>query len=253
MFLKLMGAMPGYIYAQDRAGIYVNLFVASKAQIQLAGEKVGLKQATDYPWQGEVKISVEPAKASEFDLRIRIPGLCQGPSSPDDLYQAANRPLDGAVRLQVNGKPVEKPEIVRGYATLHRRWKSGDVVQLTMNMPVQQIKGSSLVEADKGRTALMRGPIVYCFEGADNGGAVKNLVIPTGTEFTPEYRGNLLGGVTVLQGTATGVFQTPLNAVVSVPFKVTAIPYYANANRGTCQMQVWMPEGQDSCSPAKQE
>jgi hypothetical protein len=253
MFLKLMGGMPGYIYVQDKTGIYINLFVGSRAQTQVAGQKVLIKQMTDYPWQGEIKISVEPAKAGEFDLHIRIPGWCQGPSSPDDLYQAANLPPSGGAHLKVNGKPVENPEIVHGYATLHRRWTSGDVVQLTLDMPVRHIKANSQVEADKGRVALMRGPLVYCFEGADNGAAAKNLAIPAGAEFTQEYRSNLLGGVTILQANATGVFQTPLNTVVAAPSKVTAIPYYANANRGTCPMQVWMAEGPDGCTPSKQE
>ena len=209
MFLKLMGAMPGYIYAQDESGIYVNLFVGSRACVQLGGQKVLMKQATDYPWQGEVRITVAPAKASEFDLHIRIPAWCQGPSSPDGLYQAANRPPDGAARLKVNGSVTGNPEIVRGYATLHRRWKRGDVVQLTLDMPVQRVKANPHVEADKGRVAFMRGPLVYCFEGADNGAAVENLVMPAGAEFVPEYRSNLLGGVEVLQATATAVFQTP--------------------------------------------
>lgn len=253
MFLKLMGAMPGYIYAQDKSGIYVNLFMGSSARIQVAGQKVVIKQATDYPWQAEVKITVEAAKPSEFDLHMRIPGWCQGPASPDDLYRAANRPVNGAAHLKVNGKAIEQPEIVRGYATVHRLWKPGDIVQLTLDMPVQHIQANSKVEADKGRVGLMRGPLVYCFEAADNGTAVRNVAIPSGTEFTAEYKPNLLGGVTVLHATATGVFQTPLNAVESVPFKVTAIPYYANANRGTCSMQVWMAEGPESCSPAKQE
>lgn len=100
MFLKLMGAMPGYIYAQDKDGIYVNLFVSSRAQIRVAGQKVLIKQATGYPWQGDVKITVEPAKTSEFDLRIRIPGWCQGTSSPDGLYHAANRPPTGSIDLR---------------------------------------------------------------------------------------------------------------------------------------------------------
>ncbi len=95
--------------------------------------------------------------------------------------------------------------------------------------------------------------LVYCFEAADNGGAVKNLILPVETEFTPEYRSNLLGGITVLSATATAVFQTSANKVISVPFKAAAIPYYANANRGTCEMRVWMPEGRDGCSPQKQE
>jgi len=253
MFLKLMGAMPGYIYAQDKAGIYVNLFVGSRARIQLDGGKVVLNQTTDYPWQGDVTITVEPAKTTEFALHIRVPGWCQGPSSSEDLYQPDNRPLDGAVGLKVNGKRVERLEIVRGYATLHRRWKSGDVVQLTLDMPVERVRADVHVEAAKGRIALMRGPIVYCFEGSDNGGAVQNLVIPPGTKFMPKQERNLLGGVTVLTATATGLFKTAANQSVSVPWQVTATPYYANANRGTCQMQVWMPEHQDGSNQQSQE
>jgi DUF1680 family protein len=253
MFLKLMGAIPGYIYAQDPTGIYVNLFVGSTAQIQLAGHKVALRQTTDYPWKGETTLTVNPTEAMEFDLHIRVPGWCQGPTSADDLYQPAARPLKGAAHLTLNGQPIENIEFVRGYATLHRQWKPGDVVQLNLDMPVERVKANPLVEADKGRIALMRGPLVYCFEGTDNGSAVQNLVIPPGTEFTPEFRADLLGGVTVLEAMATGVFRTPVDKVVAVPVKVTATPYFVNANRGTCPMQVWMPERQEDCTPQKQE
>ncbi len=253
MFLKLMGALPGYIYAQDKTGVYVNLFVGSRAKIQLAGQEVVLKQTTDYPWQGEVKITVERARASEFDLHIRIPGWCKESSVADALYQAGNRPRDGAVRLKVNGRALERLEVTRGYATLHRRWKTGDAVQLTLDMPVQPVTADARVEANRGRVAWMRGPVVYCFEGTDNGGAVENLVIPPGTAFTPEYRSDLLGGVTVLNATASGVFRTAANQVNTVPFKVKAIPYYANANRGACPMQVWMAASQEHSRPQKQE
>ena len=153
----------------------------------------------------------------------------------------------------MNGKPLEHIDWVRGYATLRRRWEPGDVVHLTMDMPVQRIKADSHVEADTDRVSFRRGPVVYCFEGADNGGAVQNLVIPPGVEFEPEFRGALLGGVTVLKATAKGVFQTAAHQVVSVPFKVTAIPYYLNANRGACPMQVWMPEREEGSRPEKQE
>ncbi len=253
MFLKLMGAMPGYIYAQDKAGIYVNLFVGSRAQIQFAGQPVAITQATGYPWQGEVKITVQPARPAAFDLHIRIPGWCQGASAPGDLYQAASRPGPGAARLEVNGQLVAQPEIVHGYATVHRRWKSGDVVQLTLDMPVRRLQANPGVEADQGRVALSRGPLVYCLEGADNGGAVQNLVLPADASFTTEYRDDLLGGVTVVHALATGLFRTAADAVVSTPFTVTAIPYYASANRGTCSMRVWLPERQNGGRPEKQE
>lgn len=253
MFLKLMGAMPGYIYAQDKSGLYVSLFVGSTAKTQWGGQKMVLQQTTHYPWQGDVTIKVEPAKSTEFDLHIRIPGWCQGPSFADDLYPADGQPLEGGAHLAVNGKSIDNLKVVRGYATLHRRWKPGDVVQLTFDMPVRRIKANSYVEADKTRAALMRGPIVYCFEGTDNGGAVQNLVIASGTQFTPEYRSDLLGGVVVLHGTARGVFRTGIDQVVAAPFQVTATPYYANANRGTCPMQVWMAASQDAAHAEKQE
>lgn len=253
MFLKLMGAMPGYIYAADRSGIYVNLFVGSKARIQFAGQPVVLTQQSHYPWQGDIQLTVETRRPAEFDLHLRIPDWCQGTSSRDDLYAAVNRPSEHGARLQVNGKPVDQPEIVRGYATLHRRWKSGDVVQLTFDMPVEKITANSSVAADKGRLALKRGPIVYCFEGTDNGGAVQNLVIGPDTEFTPEFRSSLLGGVMVLQGGAKALFRTAVHEVLPLPFQVMAVPYYANANRGTCQMQVWMPEGLEGAKSQNQE
>jgi len=253
MFLKLMGALPGYIYAQDKSGIYLNLFIGSTAKIQLGGQPVRLQQTTDYPWNGNVRIVVDSTKAGVFDLHLRIPGWCQGSTLPDDLYAASDRPLDGAVHLKINGKPVENPAIEHGYATLHRGWKSGDVVQLTFDLPVQRISAQAQVEADRGRIALTRGPLVYCFEGADNGAAVQNLVLPAGAEFTPEYRSNLLGGVTVLRGTATAVFRTGKDQVAARPFPVTATPYYANANRGTCPMQVWMPLSPELAQPQRQE
>jgi DUF1680 family protein len=253
MFLKLNGAMPGYIYAQDKSGIYVNLFVGSKARIELGDGKVVLSQTTEYPWQAGVKITVESARAGEFDLHIRIPGWCQGSLSPDDLYQPHGRPASGGLRLKVNGKAVEKIEIAKGYVTLRQRWKSGDVVQMNLDMPVLRVAANEQVEATKGRVALMRGPIVYCFEGTDNGQAVQNLVISRETKFTPEFRSDLLGGITVLNATATGVFKTATEQLVSMPFNATAVPYYANANRGTCQMQVWMAENNEQAKPQKQE
>jgi DUF1680 family protein len=253
MFLKLMGAMPGYIYAQDKTGIYVNLFAGSQATIQIGGHTVRLEQTTRYPWDGKVNITVEPTQPAEFDLHIRIPGWCQGAPAPDDLYQVSNRPESGAAHLKISGKVVDHVEIVHGYATLHRRWKRGDVVQVNFDMPVQRVMANANVEADTGRVALMRGPIVYCFEGADNGAAVENIAIPPRTLFTAEYRSNLLGGVTVLTGEAMAVFQTGKDHATPVPFKVTAMPYFANANRGTCPMQVWMEQRQKDAKPERQE
>jgi len=212
-----------------------------------------LKQQTDYPWDGEVKLSIESSQPTEFDLHLRLPGWCQGASYFDDLYHTATGAPDNAPRLKLNGKRLEKPQVVRGYAMLHRRWKTGDVLQVSLDMPVKRVKANARVEADQGRVALMRGPIVYCFEGTDNGGAVQNLVLPPGLDFEPAYRNHLLGGVTVLKANGLAVFRTAAKDVATRPFALTAIPYYLNANRGTSPMQVWMPETQENCKPLNQE
>jgi hypothetical protein len=153
----------------------------------------------------------------------------------------------------VNGKVIDNVEITHGYAILRRRWKSGDLVQLSLDMPVQQITANPNVAADKGRAALQRGPIVYCFEGTDNGTAVQNLIIPPGAEFMPEFRSNLLGGVAILSGNATALLKDRSNPATQLPMKVTAIPYFANANRGTCPMQVWMSQNNDAAKAQNQE
>ncbi len=242
MFLKIMGAMPGYIYAQDKTGVYVNLFVGSRANVQLPGGKVSLRQTTSYPWQGDVKIAVEPEKPGEFDLYVRIPSWCQGASSPDDLYRIEGRPTSGAARLTVNGEPVDRLEMVRGYARLHRQWKAGDVVGLTMDMPVRRVKANAEVKADAGRVALMRGPIVYCVESADNSDGIHHLFVPPQAKFKAEHRGDLLGGVVVVRGDVTGLYRTKDGGVERKPAKMVLTPYYANANRQASEMMVWLPE-----------
>jgi hypothetical protein len=240
MFLKIMGALPGYIYAQDEGGIYVNLFVGSRAEVRLPGGKVVLRQTTGYPWDGATKLAVEPEREMEFAIYVRLPGWCEEP------------------KVQVNGKPLAMIEKVRGYAHLQRQWQPGDVVELTLPMPVQRLKAHPKVEADIGRVALQRGPLVYCLEAMDNGGHVRNLVIPPEAQLSARHRANVLGGVTVIQGPALALHReawpdrlylpsASVPGVTNTGF--TAIPYFANANRQPGEMMVWMAETASKAEP----
>lgn len=233
MFLKITGALPGYIYAQGDDAVYVNLFVGSRANPTINGTKVALRQTTRYPWDGAVKIAVEPERNTEFALNLRLPGWCAEP------------------RLRLNGKAVATPETVRGYAQLKRKWRRGDVVELSLPMPVQRLKAHPKVEANVGRVALQRGPLIYCLEAADNKGAVRNLVIPPDAVLKAEHRANLLGGVTVITGSALALHRAPWPETLYLPatavpgvttVEFTAIPYFANANREPGEMQVWIAE-----------
>jgi DUF1680 family protein len=229
MFLKLMGAMPSHIYATDNESVYVNLFIGSRATMEVNGVKVSIRQKTGYPWDNAVRISVDPAQSSTFAVMVRIPGWCKGES------------------LKVNGEPISTSQRVRGYVRINRAWSHQDVIDLTLPMPVRQLLANPLVEADLGRSAVMRGPIVYCVESADNA-QVPQLLLARSAPFTDKFDSALLGGVVVLatQGEISG---TPAQALYSASphaypprsVAITAIPYYANANRGPVDMAVWLP------------
>ena len=240
MFLKIMGALPGTIYAQDHGAVYVNLFIGSRATLTVNGTKVVLRQTTRYPWEGAIQISVEPEREMEFALDVRLPAWCSEP------------------RLKVNGKPLTTFEKVRGYAHLQRQWQHGDVIDLSLPMPVQRLKAHPKVEADRGRVALQRGPLVYCLEGVDNGGHVRNLVIPPEAPLSAQYCADLLGGVTVIKGSACAVHRVEWPDTLYLPsgrvpgvtmFEFTAVPYFANANRLPGEMMVWMAETSNLAEP----
>jgi DUF1680 family protein len=248
MFLKLMGALPGYIYAQAADAIYVNQFIGSRATIMLDGSEVALQQITRYPWDGLVKILVQPQKATQFDLYIRVPAWCQDAPSTNDLYQVVGRPARGAVKITVDGKSVDL-EIIRGYARLHREWQAGDTVGVKFDMPVRQIKANPLVEADQGLVALMRGPIVYCAESVDNPAGLAQLVVLPKASFKAEFKPDLLGGVMVLQGQVLACNARESGNTLA-PAELTAVPYYANANRDPSAMRVWFAGNPDKATPA---
>jgi DUF1680 family protein len=238
MFLKFMGAMPGYIYATGKNQLYVNLYVGSSATVDLDGTKVAIRQQTRYPWEGKVKFSLKCDKPTTFDLCLRAPAWCQGKYSPDDLYRTMGRPAAGAITVTVNGKTVEKPNRIRGYICLPGVWKTDDVVELTMDMPVRRVVSHPAVAANVNRVAIMRGPVVYCLESVGNTEVLDNLYLDNNVVLSEKYHPELLGGVTTIQGTGVAVFQ---DAPKTRPVSLTWTPFYANANRGPTRMLVWIP------------
>jgi DUF1680 family protein len=219
MFLKLMSALPGYIYAQESDAVYVNQFVGSRVNLTLNNTQVALQQSSRYPWDGRIKLSVNPAQATDFALYIRLPSWCDDP------------------RLSLNGRHIKERKIMHGYAWLQRTWKSGDVIELSLPMPVQRVKADPRVQADIGRVALQRWPLVYCLEAVDNGGQVRNLVIPSTTPLKVKWQPKLLGGVNVIKRSAlTG---EAVNSGTAKTVTFTAIPYFAQDNRRAGEMEVW--------------
>jgi DUF1680 family protein len=230
---RLMGQLPGFIYATQGDRLYVNLFVGSEAELQLPAGSLRLIQQTDYPWDGAVRLTFEPESEMEFELRVRIPGWARNEPVPSDLYAYADTSA-GQPELRVNGE-VTPIEMDAGFAILDRAWSAGDTVELDLPMPVRRVRAHPAVENNAGRLAIQRGPIVYAVEAIDNGGAALDIALPESAELSTEFRPEMLGGVTVVRGTAMrGNEETGL----------LAVPYFAWANRGPGEMRVWLPTGQ---------
>jgi DUF1680 family protein len=237
---RLVESLGDYVYAKSDGAIWVNLFVGSTTTIPLKSGKVQLTQQTRYPWEGAVQITVSPERKMKFPLLVRIPGWAQNQPTPGSIYRFADARPE-VPTLLVNGKPVAAAP-KNGYAIIEREWKKGDVVALNLPMPVRRIAAADSVKADQNRVALQRGPLVYCVEHADNGGKAMNVIVPDGVEFTSAYRADLLGGVVTLQAeTPVVTIAADGASVTTASKKITAIPYYAWANRGKGQMQVWLP------------
>ena len=232
---RILPQVGGLVYSCGPQQVYVNLYAAGEATLKLdKGAVVKIAQTTDYPWDGRIQLAVTPEQASKFDLCLRIPGWALGHPVPSDLYRFADSKAP-AIGLKINGRKTAVSPRADGYVHLQRRWKAGDVVELNLPMPVQIVHAHEQVLADKGKVALMRGPLVYCIEAADYPGVdFPRLILPSKASFHAVPQPGLLGGVTVLEGNALADSQHPV--------KATAIPYYAWANREKGAMKVWIDQ-----------
>jgi DUF1680 family protein len=233
---RLLASLPGYCYSLSDEGIWVHLYAAGSARLPLPdGQVVTLHQRTRYPWDGEIELEV--AGTGEFSLFLRVPGWC-----------VASPPA-----LEVNGRPFAGEICPGTYVRVRRDWRPGDVVRLALPMPVRRVACHSYVAENAGRVALFRGPLLYCLEGADQPGVeLRDVVLPAGVAFQDEFRPELLGGVVVVRAPAevvppdegwAGRLYRPAGeagAVCGQPLSITAIPYYAWANRDPGPLQVWL-------------
>lgn len=236
---RLLASLPGYFYSvDDDDNLYVNLYAANRAAIPLpGGETVTVEQETDYPWDGTVTLTLKQAPSRSFTLFLRVPEWAE---------EAA---------FTVNGQPSEDVEMALPgfYARIEREWKSGDVVEMRLPMPARLRASHPFVTSNRGRAAIQRGPLVYCLEQADHEGSdVWDIVLPSDVCLTPERRADLLNGVVTLKGEGLAKDHRqweddlyapyhPADETGFRPVKVTAIPYYAWANRASGPMQVWIP------------
>ena len=245
--VRFVPSIAGYIYAQRDDCVYVNLYIGGSSRIKAGKTNICLTQHTRYPWEGLVKIAVEPSDSREFELRLRIPGWAQETPFPSDLYRYVNHGKE-KIALKVNGKAIDLV-IDDGFAIIRRKWHSGDVIELNLPMPIRRVTAHGNVKDDIGKVALQRGPIVYCAEGVDNAGYVQNLVLGDNVVLEAQYHSDLLNGVVVIKGKAKGLEYGDNGALIEKSRQFQAIPYYAWAHRGAGPMAVWLAHNMEAARP----
>jgi DUF1680 family protein len=233
---RLLASSAGYFYSVSDDGIWVHLYAEGTAEVRLDDDQtVGLRQRTQYPWDGNVEIEVEGESA--FSLMLRIPAWCE----------------EGAA-IEINGKPFDGSASPGSYAEIRRAWRPGDRVRLALPMPVNHVECHPYVSENAGRVALMRGPLLYCVEQVDNlGFDLRDIVLPAGPGFLTEHRPDMLGGVTILRTQAEIVppdeewgerlyrrARPRADEPQGATAEITAVPYYAWANRDPGPMRLWL-------------
>jgi DUF1680 family protein len=239
---RFLPSLPGYVYAQAGDTIYVNLYAGGTADFTMRnGRKVKITQETRYPWDGAVKITVQPEwwKNKNFTIKVRIPGWARNEALPGGLYKFSDA-LNEPVTLRLNDR--EMPiKLDKGYVSLDRSWKSGDVIELDLPMLIRHVAASENVPADRGRIALQRGPIVFCVEWPDTpSGKVRKLLLPDEQPLTTRFDPALLNGVQVIEGKGYSVSTNEFGRIYKRLQDFKAIPYFAWANRGPGEMIVWI-------------
>lgn len=227
---RLLASLEQYIYVQKDDAILANLFMNCEGAFEIDGTDIRIEQKTEYPWEGRIQFHVMCQEEKEFTLAIRLPGWAEG-------YQ-----------LCVNGETYQ-PEYEQGILYIRKSFDK-DMIELTLDMQVEMWDAHTSVRADVGKVAVSRGPIVYCMEGVDNGAKLHLLSIKPDAKSSYEFKEDILGGVGIvrLEGYArtaqseqqSCLYQKHKKHAELMERELILIPYYAWANRGENEMQVWI-------------
>ncbi len=241
---RLVAQLGSLIYAVNDSNLYINLFMGNRTHTEIRKVPVAIAQKTNYPLDGQVRISINPKQKTEFALHVRIPGWAQDKPVPGSLYRY-EAAASANFSLLVNGKKTTYV-LNKGYARIEREWEAGDSVELSLPMRVRQVRAHDLVIENKGHIALERGPLVFCAEAIDNEGNICDLVVDSRSKLQYVFKTDLLNGIGTIQGTVLRAQRGPNKTITTHTGKIVAIPFYAFGNRGKSEMSVWL-----AATPAK--
>jgi len=236
---RLILQVPGYMYAYTGNRVYITLYGGSKTVIPLNKTSVHLEQISNYPFDGNIKVTIQPESESRFDVALRIPTwVTSDIFVPGGLYPYKNK-REEHITIKINGKPI-KYELEKGFAIINKIWKKGDVIDLQLPMPVRFVKSIPKVKENTERTAITRGPLVYCAEEIDNGKPTQQLFI---------------GDTDEAQAKVSPISSEILQNIYQIETpQIKLIPYYAWCNRGDNRtMSVWISNTKPAIEKSQME
>jgi DUF1680 family protein len=249
--VRFVPSIPGYAYAHRGSDLYVNLYMSGSSEIQTKEQTVRLIQESRYPWDGNIHLKIHPTAVKKFSIFLRIPGWVTGTVVPSGLYHFLDaQTVPFTVRINDEEVPVK---ITKGYIRIKRFWQAGDEISLSLPMEIRRIVAHDSVEADIGKVAVERGPIVFCAEGHDQPEpSIRNLLLPDESELKAAFDPFLLNGVEVITGEARALrFLEDELTLRQDAVKLRMIPYYSRAHRGKTPMSVWIAHEESAAMPLK--
>lgn len=238
---RLISSAAAYAYTENENTLFLHLYMGGIVKKKTGNAELVFEVKSGLPWDGNVQISTWTVRGTACTVALRLPGWCSSYTVNGENGTFA----EGESNLKQQG--FTEAFVKNGYLYLTRKWENGDTLEIQFEMPVRIMQASRRVSETEGRVAITRGPIVYCLEEADNGKELHNLYIDV--EARKEWQVSGEVGSKMVLITAEGKryrdadynkelyreFEKPLYE----PVKLKWIPYYAWANRGEGEMQVW--------------
>jgi DUF1680 family protein len=234
--MRLFASLGHYFATRDPSGLQIHHYATARIATDLTpGRRVVLRAESGYPWEGNVRLTVDDSIEEPWTLALRVPSHTR-------------------VTVRVNGTELAAEPDTPGYLRLRRTWAAGETVEMTWSITPRFVEAHPWIESTRGCVAIERGPFVYCLEQADHPSApIADLAINAAAPLTCEWASDTLGGITIVRGMGAQLdtspwgsqsLYRPVGSALRTPQRkayLTAIPYYAWANREQGAMRVWIP------------
>ena len=238
--IRFIPSIPGLIYAVDDDDLFINLFISNKSKIRVNNLDVNVEQESDYPWDGHIKIRINPDVPQRFTVKVRVPYFVKEEPVPGSLYSYLDTTMDNVV-LKVNG--MEEEQVYnKGYLSVSKTWKKGDEIELIIPMKIREVITNDKVTANKNHIAFEYGPFVYCAEEVDDGKKFFESSLSDISGLKVEKKENMFNGIQIISCKAKYRNSARQNLQEDNNFNnLIFIPYYLWSNRGVGKMRLWQP------------